>query len=96
MAIEGPACLLRGIYMSSSSFVFLLFWGTFVTDIFWSRYPRLDYHAANGCGLVYLPDMVRNAFIDETSEATPDGRNHTNNLQLLGHADNRAMLTGWL
>ena len=34
MAIEGPACLLRGIYMSSSSFVFLLFWGTFVTDIF--------------------------------------------------------------
>ena len=37
-------------------------------------WPRLTYTAPNGCGHVYLPEAVRNKFIDETSETTPDGR----------------------
>lgn len=36
-------------------------------------WPRLNYEAPNGCGHVYLPEMVRNKFIDENSESTPDG-----------------------
>ena len=36
-------------------------------------WPRLNYDAPNGCGHVYLPEMVREKFIDESSESTPDG-----------------------
>jgi ectoine hydroxylase-related dioxygenase (phytanoyl-CoA dioxygenase family) len=36
-------------------------------------WPRLNYKAPNHCGHVYLPEMVREHFIDETSESTPDG-----------------------
>ena len=46
------------------------------------NWPRLDYDAPNGCGLVYMPDMIRNAFIDEDSECTPDGRLWPRPLQL--------------
>ena len=37
-------------------------------------WPRLYHNCPNRCGLNYMPDMIRNAFIDETSETTPDGR----------------------
>ena len=36
-------------------------------------WPRLNYDAPNRCGLVYLPQAVRDHFINDTSEATPDG-----------------------
>ena len=36
-------------------------------------WPRLNYEAPNRCGHVYLPQMVRDKFIDDTSESTPDG-----------------------
>ena len=36
-------------------------------------WPRLNYDAPNRCGLVYLPEKVREQFIDDTSESTPDG-----------------------
>ena len=36
-------------------------------------WPRLNYDAPNGCGLVYLPEMVRERLIDDTSESTTDG-----------------------
>ena len=36
-------------------------------------WPRLNHEAPNRCGLVYLPQMVREQFLDESSEATPDG-----------------------
>lgn len=37
-------------------------------------WPRLDYDSPNRSGLIYLPEAVREQFIDETSESTPDGR----------------------
>ena len=36
-------------------------------------WPRLNYDAPNGCGHTYLPQSVREKFIDDTSESTPDG-----------------------
>ena len=36
-------------------------------------WPRLNHDAPNRCGLVYLPQAVRDQFIDDTSECTPDG-----------------------
>lgn len=36
-------------------------------------WPRLNYEAPNRCGHVYLPEQVREAFLDDASEATPDG-----------------------
>jgi hypothetical protein len=36
-------------------------------------WPRLDYSAPNRCGLVYLPEMVREHFLDAMAEPTPDG-----------------------
>lgn len=37
-------------------------------------WPRLNHDCPNRCGLVYLPEEVRDEFIDETSECTPDGK----------------------
>lgn len=37
-------------------------------------WPRLNVDVPNRCGLVYLPDRVKEQFIDEDSEATLDGR----------------------
>ena len=37
-------------------------------------WPRLDHSAPNRCGLVYTPDAVKDVFIDDSSECTPDGR----------------------
>ena len=46
-------------------------------------WPRLDYQSPNRCGLVYLPQEVRDQFIDETSEKTPDGRRWPRPTQIL-------------
>ncbi|MDA0790866.1 MAG: hypothetical protein O2780_15580 [Proteobacteria bacterium] len=46
-------------------------------------WPRLDHNAPNRCGLVYLPEMIREQFIDETSESTPDGRKWPRPTQIL-------------
>ncbi|MEE2785593.1 MAG: hypothetical protein VYE04_19670 [Pseudomonadota bacterium] len=46
-------------------------------------WPRLDHDAPNRCGLVYLPQSVRDQFIDETSEATPDGKKWPRPTQIL-------------
>lgn len=37
-------------------------------------WPRFDHSSPNRNGLVYMPEEVRNQFIDETSESTPDGK----------------------
>lgn len=36
-------------------------------------WPRINHKAPNRCGLVYLPDYVREQFIDGSSSRTPDG-----------------------
>ena len=46
-------------------------------------WPRLNHEAPNRCGLVYLPDAVRDQFIDETSESTPDGKKWPRPTQIL-------------
>ena len=37
-------------------------------------WPRFDIDAPSRCGLVYLPEIVRDHFIDENAEATPEGK----------------------
>ena len=37
-------------------------------------WPRLDFDAPNRCGFVFLPEMVREEFVDEHAEPSPDGR----------------------
>ena len=46
-------------------------------------WPRLDHEAPNRCGLVYVPEEVRNVFVDETSESTPDGKKWPRPTQIL-------------
>ena len=46
-------------------------------------WPRLDYTVPNRCGLIYLPEAVREQFIDEDSECTPDGRHWPRPTQIL-------------
>ncbi len=46
-------------------------------------WPRLDHEAPNRCGLVYLPEAVRNQFLDENSERTPDGKRWPRPTQIL-------------
>ncbi len=46
-------------------------------------WPRLDHDCPNRCGLIYLPDAVREKFIDETSECTPDGKKWPRPTQML-------------
>ncbi|SVA29657.1 uncharacterized protein METZ01_LOCUS82511 [marine metagenome] len=46
-------------------------------------WPRLNHEAPNRCGLVYLPEAVRDQFIDETSESTPDGKKWPRPTQIL-------------
>ena len=36
-------------------------------------WPRLNHEAPNRCGLVYLPEAIRDKFITVDSESTPDG-----------------------
>ena len=46
-------------------------------------WPRLNHDAPNRCGLVYLPETVRDQFIDESSECTPDGKRWPRPTQIL-------------
>ena len=46
-------------------------------------WPRLNYEAPNHCGHVYLPAAVREQFLDETSESTPDGQRWPRPTQVL-------------
>jgi hypothetical protein len=46
-------------------------------------WPRLDHTAPNRCGLVYLPESIREQFLDESSECTPDGRRWPRPTQIL-------------
>jgi hypothetical protein len=46
-------------------------------------WPRLNHEAPNRCGLVYLPEAVRDQFLDETSESTPDGKKWPRPTQIL-------------
>ena len=36
-------------------------------------WPRINHDAPNRCGLVYLPESIRQQFIEESSLSTPDG-----------------------
>lgn len=46
-------------------------------------WPRLNHDAPNRCGLVYLPEAVRNQYLDENSECTPDGKRWPRPTQIL-------------
>lgn len=46
-------------------------------------WPRIDYTVPNGCGLIYVPESVRDKFIDSDSESTPDGRKWPKPTQIL-------------
>ena len=46
-------------------------------------WPRLDHESPNRCGLVYLPEAVRNQFLEESSECTPDGKRWPRPTQIL-------------
>ncbi|CAE7593579.1 PGY2 [Symbiodinium microadriaticum] len=46
-------------------------------------WPRLDYEVPNRCGMNYLPPEVRDQFVDDTSETTPDGRKWPRPTQIL-------------
>jgi len=46
-------------------------------------WPRLNHKAPNRCGLVYLSDRIREQFIDESSESTPDGVKWPRPVQIL-------------
>ena len=46
-------------------------------------WPRLDHDVPNRCGLVYLPEAVRDQFVDGQSETTPDGRRWPEPTQIL-------------
>ncbi len=46
-------------------------------------WPRLDHDCPNRCGLVYLPEAVRDQFLDENSECTPDGKRWPRPTQIL-------------
>ncbi len=46
-------------------------------------WPRLNHDAPNRCGLIYLPEAVREQFLDETSECTPDGKRWPRPTQVL-------------
>ncbi len=46
-------------------------------------WPRLNHDSPNRCGLIYLPQAVQDKFVDETSEATPDGKKWPRPTQIL-------------
>ena len=37
-------------------------------------WPRINFDTPNRCGLVYVPEEVREQFVDSSSESTPDGQ----------------------
>ena len=46
-------------------------------------WPRLNHEVPNRCGLVYLPEAIREELVDETSECTPDGKRWPRPTQIL-------------
>lgn len=69
----GQTALLRGAHHETEKF---LQWQRATNDRMGPEgpgWPRLNYEAANRCGHVYLPQSVRDKFIDDNSESTPDG-----------------------
>ena len=79
----GQTSLLRGSHHEIEKF---FQWQRGVNDhlgVEGPGWPRLNCDAPNRCGLVYLPEAVRNKFIDETSESTPDGKKWPRPTQIL-------------
>ena len=46
-------------------------------------WPRLNYDVPNRCGMMYMPDAVREQLLDESSLATPDGKRWPRPTQVL-------------
>ncbi len=46
-------------------------------------WPRLNFNAPNRCGMNYIPDAIRERFVDETSATTPDGKRWPTPTQIL-------------
>ncbi|MCY4094230.1 MAG: hypothetical protein OXG05_03800 [Gammaproteobacteria bacterium] len=46
-------------------------------------WPRLNHDAPNRCGLVYLPEAVRDKFLNADSASTPDGKKWPRPTQIL-------------
>ena len=49
-------------------------------------WPRLNHETPNRCGMNYLPDAVRDVYVDETSATTADGRRWPKPTQVLMEA----------
>lgn len=69
----GQTALLRGAHHETQKFLRWQFETNGHMGPEGPGWPRLNYEAPNGCGLVYLPEKVREKFLDDDSEATPDG-----------------------
>lgn len=82
----GQTALLRGAHHATEKF---LRWQRETNGCMGPEgpgWPRLNYEAQNRCGLIYLPEAVREQFIDETSERTPDGKQWPRPTQILMEA----------
>ena len=80
---RGQTALLRGSHHSVERF---FRWQRDVNNhlgVEGPGWPRLNHDVPNRCGLVYLPETVRDEFIEETSESTPDGRKWPRPTQIL-------------
>ena len=80
---RGQTALLRGAHHAVEQFFRMQYETNGCLGPEGPGWPRLDYSAPNRCGLVYLPEAIRNAFVDETSESTPDGRRWPRPAQVL-------------
>lgn len=80
---RGQTCLLKGAHHEMEKF---FRWQRSINDcigIEGPGWPRYNYDAPNGCGHIYLPQEIRDKFIDETSESTPDGKKWPRPTQIL-------------
>ena len=80
---RGQTALLKGAHHASEKFFRWQYETTGHIGPEGPGWPRLNHDAPNRCGLVYLPEAVRDQFIDETSESTPDGKKWPRPTQIL-------------
>ena len=80
---RGQTALLRGAHHATEKFFRWQYQTNGKLGPEGPGWPRLNHQAPNRCGLVYLPEAVRDQFIDETSESTSDGKKWPRPTQIL-------------
>ena len=89
----GQTSVLQGAHHAAEKF---FQWQRSVNDHLGAEgpgWPRFDYSAPSGCGLVHLPDGIIEQFIDDTSESTPDGKCWPRPTQMLMNAGDVCITT---